>query len=247
LAGLAGFWLAIGTLVKWLPAIIWPWLAAGYWRSRNRLALRNFGLTFIITGLVFSLPPLLINAPAMLFPYRYQGSRRLIGESAWFLVQNAFFDPTHSTPDKPWGEPSRIVLGNNWLTLAQLGLTGLVFGLTLWRLWAVSEARAALTGWAAAGLIGVAVFILANRIFSPQYLIILVWAWAAALILRPVAWRGLLATFALMALAAGANFEVYLLGAYPDIWVRDSVIMFAACFGLSGWLLWRVLFRPEKV
>jgi hypothetical protein len=247
LAGLSGFWLAIGTLVKWLPAIIWPWLAAGYWRSRNRLALRNFGLTFIITGLVFSLPPLLINAPAMLFPYRYQGSRRLIGESAWFLVQNAFFDPTHSTPDKPWGEPSRIVLGNNWLTLAQLGLTGLVFGLTLWRLWAVSEARAALTGWAAAGLIGVAVFILANRIFSPQYLIILVWAWAAALILRPVAWRGLLATFALMALAAGANFEVYLLGAYPDIWVRDSAIMFAACFGLSGWLLWRVLFRPEKV
>lgn len=246
-AGLSGFLLAIGALVKWLPAVVWPWLAVGYWRSRNWLALRNFGLASLLGGLVFTLPLLLINTPAMLYPYQFQASRRLIGESFWFLVQNAFFDPAHTTPEKPWGEPSKIVLGNNWLTLAQLGMTGLVFGLTLWRLWSVREARSAMTGWAASGLIGVAVFTLANRIFSPQYLVVLVWVWAAALVLRPVAWRGLLTAFGLMALAAGANFEVYLLGVYPEIWTRDSVVMFAAAFGLSGWLLWRVLFLPKNI
>ncbi len=245
-AGLSGLLLAVGALVKWLPAVVWPWLAVGYWRARNRLALRNFTLAAVLGGLVFTLPPLAINPTALLYPYQFQGSRRLIGESFWFLVQNAFFDPTHSTPEKPWGEPAKIALGNNWLTLAQVGLTGLVFVLALWRLWPVREARAALTGWAAAGLIGVAVFTLANRIFSPQYLVIVVWVWAAALVLRPVSWKGLVAAFGLMALAAGANFEVYLLGVYPDIWVRDSAIMFAAAFGLTGWLLWRVLYRPQK-
>jgi len=122
----------------------------------------------------------------------------------------------------------------------------LVFVLALWRLWQVREARPAMTRWAAAGLIGLTVFTLANRIFSPQYLVLLCWAWAAALILRPVGWKGLLVTLGLMALAAGANFEVYLLGAYPDTWVRDSAILFAAAFILSGWLLWRALSRPQK-
>jgi hypothetical protein len=245
-AWLSGFLLAAGALVKWLPAVAWPWLAAGYWRSRNWAALRNFSLASLLGGLVFTLPPLVINTPAMLYPYKFHGSRRLIGESFWFLVQTAFFDPTHSTPEKPWGEPPKIVLGNNWITLVQLALTGLVFGLTLWRLWSVSETRPALTGWAASGMLGVAVFTLANRIFSPQYLVILLWVWAVALVLRPVAWRSLLVALAFMTLAAAANFEVYLLGAYPDIWVRDSVVVFAASFGLTGWLLWRVLYRPEK-
>lgn len=245
-AGLSGFALALGALVKWLPAVVWPWLAAGYWRTRNRPALRNFALVTVVSGLVLTLPFLAINSTALLYPYRFQGSRRLIGESIWFLVQHTFLDPTQSVPDKPWGEPAKIVLGNNWLTLAQVGLTGVVFVLALWRLWRVREARPAMTRWAAAGLIGVAVFTLANRIFSPQYLVLLVWVWAAALILRPVGWKGLLVTLGLMGLAAGANFEVYLLGAYPDIWVRDSAILFAAAFILSGWLLWRALSRPQE-
>ena len=245
-AGLSGFLLAVGALVKWLPAVVWPWLAAGCWRPRNWVALRNFAVVTVVSGLVLTLPFFAINSTALLYPYKFQGSRRLIGESVWFLVQHTFLDPTKSIPDKPWGDPPKIVLGNNWLTLMQVGLTGLVFVLALWRLWQVREARPAMTRWAAAGLIGLTVFTLANRIFSPQYLVLLCWAWAAALILRPVGWKGLLVTLGLMALAAGANFEVYLLGAYPDTWVRDSAILFAAAFILSGWLLWRALSRPQK-
>lgn len=242
-SALAGGVLVIGGLVKWLPGLVWPWLLAAYWRTRNRAGLLAFSLTSLVVGLLLTLPVLAINAPALLYPYQFQGNRKLIGESFWFLVQDAFFDPTHATPEKPWGEPPKVILANTFLTIAQLLLIGLVFGLALWRLWSQRSEQEAFSRWASAGLVGLAVFTLTNRIFSPQYLVLLVWAWAAALLLRPVGWRGLTAGFILMGLAAGANFEVFLLGVYPDIWVRDSVVMFFAAFGLSGWLLWRALTR----
>ncbi len=240
-SALAGGLIAVGALVKWLPGLIWPWLAVAYWRTRNRVGLLVFGGVSVAVGLVLSVPLLVINGPAMLYPYQYQGSRKLIGESVWFLVQTNFFDPTHATPEKPWGEPPKVILDNNVLLVAQLCLTGLVFGLALWRLWHIRQEQEAFECWSVAGLVGVAIFTLANRIFSPQYLVLLAWVWAVGLVLRPVGWRGLAVGFALMGLAAGANFEVYLLGVYPDIWQRDSAVMFGAGFLLSGWLLWLAL------
>ncbi|HEX2915512.1 MAG TPA: hypothetical protein VH186_32430 [Chloroflexia bacterium] len=245
-SALSGLLVALGGLVKWLPAVIWPWLAAAYWRTRNYAALAFFAVASILCGLLLTLPFFFINSDALLYPYRFQGSRHLIGESFWFLVQRTFFDPAQTTPEKPWGEPSKIILGNNKLLVAQLALTGLIFALALWRLWRTDDEREAFPRWLAAGLVGVVVFTLANRIFSPQYMLLLVWAWAAALLLRPANWRSLSLGFILMAIAAGANFEVYLLGVYPDIWMRDSAILFGAAFLLSGWLLWRALRSPAK-
>jgi hypothetical protein len=243
LSALAGGTLMVGGLVKWLPGVVWPWLLAAYWRTRNRAGLLAFSLSTLLAGLVLTLPALMINTPALLYPYQFQGNRKLIGESFWFLVQDAFFDPAHATPEKPWGQPPTVILENSLLTVAQLFLTGLVLGLALWRLWTQRSEQEAFSRWACAGLVGLAIFTLTNRIFSPQYMVLLVWAWAAALVLRPVGWRGLAVGFILMGLAAGANFEVYLLGVYPDIWVRDSAVMFVASFVLSGWLLWRALAR----
>ena len=242
-SALAGVGLVIGGLVKWLPGVVWPWLLAAYWRTRNRAGLIAFSLSSLLAGLILTLPVFAINAPALLYPYQFQGNRKLIGESGWFLVQYAFFDPSHAAPEKPWGVPPKVILDNTFLTIAQLLLTGLVFGLALWRLWSQRSEQEAFSRWASAGLVGLAVFTLTNRIFSPQYMVILVWAWAAALVLRPTGWRGLAGGFILMGLAAGANFEVFLLGVYPDIWMRDSAVMFFAAFIFSGWLLWRALSR----
>ncbi len=244
-SALAGVLLAVGGLTKWLPGLSWPWLMAAYWRTRNRAGFWAFGATTVATGLILTLPLFLVNAPALLYPYQYQGSRKLIGESIWFLVQYHFFDPGHTFPEKPWGEPPTLLLDNGSLLALQMAVIGLVFGLALWRLWTVRNEREAFEGWAGAGLIGVALFTLTNRIFSPQYLILLAWVWAAVLILRPISWRGLAFGFALIGLAAGANFRVYLLGAYPEMWVRDSAIMFGAAFVLSDWLLVRYL-KPSK-
>ena len=120
-------------------------------------------------------------------------------------------------------------------------LTALVFTLSLWRLWGVRGGRETFERWGAAGLIGVAVFTLTNRIFSPQYVLFLAWCWAAALVLRPVGWRGLVLGYGLIGVVAGANVQVFPLGATPASWFRASVLLFATAFVLSIWLLWRAL------
>ncbi len=235
-----------GGLTKWLPVIIAPWLVAGYVQARRWRQLMLFGAVSLGLALVTVVPFYLWNAEAFWYPYKFQGSRKMIGESFWFLIQQAFLDPEHGNPEKPWGEPAKILLGNNKLLAAQLALTLLVLALSFWRLWWVRRKIAAVdfAGWAASGLIGVAVFTLANRVFSPQYLILLAWVWAAACVLRPVGRFGLIAFFALISIATAANFQVYLLGVYPEEWIRDSWLMFGASWILCGGLLFRS-FKPQ--
>lgn len=235
----SGAFVAAGGLLKWLPAIVAPWLILGYAQARRWRHLAIFAAAGLLVTLLTSLPFYLWNSDAFWYPYKFQGSRKLIGESFWFLIQRDFLDPARTTPEKPWGEPAKVILGNNKLLAAQLGLTLLVLILSVWRLWWVRRKLKVEDwgGWAAAGLVAVAVFTLANRVFSPQYMVLLAWVWAAALLLRPTRYVGLVFAFALISISTAANFRVYLLGVYPEEWLRDSWIMFGAGWLLCGWLL----------
>ncbi len=246
-AAWSGLLNGLGGLVKWLPAIITPWLVAAMVQSRHWRQLSFFLGASLILGLTVLIPFYFWNPEAFWYPYKYQGSRNLIGESFWFLIQREFFDPQHLTPDKPWGEPAKIILGNNKTLAGQLVLTGGVFALTLWRLGFLKreESMKNWTGWVVSGLVGVAVFTLSNRIFSPQYLIFLAWVWAGAVVLTRTGWIFLVASLALISIAAAANFQVYLLGVYPEEWLRDSWIMFGAGWLLSGALLWTSLVEKK--
>jgi 4-amino-4-deoxy-L-arabinose transferase-like glycosyltransferase len=241
----SGLATAAGFLTKWLPAVIAPWFVAAYLQARRWRELAIFAASGIVLTLIVMLPFYLANSEAFWYPYKFQGGRKLIGESFWFLVQYHFFDPSHSIPEKPWGEPASVILGNNKLLVAQLGLVAAVFGLSLWRLWNSKRDSHLYAQWAAAGLVAVAVFTLGNRIFSPQYLVLLVWVWAMALLLRPVSRVGLISAFGLMIVTAGANFLVFLLGVWPEEWVKYSLILFTAGWGLSGWLLFRAIADKE--
>ncbi len=241
----SGLATATGFLTKWLPAIIVPWFVAAYVQTRRWRELAIFTVSGTLLAVVVMLPFYLANSEAFWYPYKFQGGRKLIGESFWFLLQYHFFDPAHSIPEKPWGEPASVILGNNKLLVAQLGLVAVVFGLTLWRLWRKGKDSQLYARWAAAGLVAVAVFTLGNRIFSPQYLVLLVWVWAMALVLRPVTRVGLAIAFGLMLIASGANFLVFLLGVWPEEWLKYSLFLFAASWGLSGWLLWQALSKVE--
>ena len=244
--GGAGLAVAAGGLIKWLPFVIAPWLVMGYLQARRWRQLLIFGLASLSLSLITLMPFYLWNSEAFWYPYKFQGSRKLIGESFWFLVQRDFLDPAHTTPEKPWGEPALILLGNNKLLALQLGLTFLIFALTFLRFTKKSRQpspTALLTG----GLVGVAVFTLANRVFSPQYLVLLAWAWAMALVLGSPGRFKLLAGLALISIAAAANFQVYLLGVYPEEWVRDSWIMFGSAWLLCGGLLGFSIFGSYTV
>jgi hypothetical protein len=245
-AGASGLLLTAGGLLKWLPAVALPWLIAGYVQARRGRQLLVFGLASTALALLTFGPFYLWNAEAFWYPYKFQGSRKMIGESFWFLIQRDFLDPAHTTPEKPWGEPATVILGNNKLLVAQLGLVGLVLLISLWWLWwARPKALVDWQGWAGAGLVGVAVFTLANRVFSPQYMVLLAWVWVVTLLMRPARPFSLVMALALISVATSANFQVYLLGVYPEEWVRDSWVMFAASGLLCGWLLYR-LSTPSK-
>lgn len=242
---LAGGGLTLGALTKWLPALASPWLAIAYLGRRQWLRFWIFSEVTLGLSLLTLLPFYFWNKAAFWYPYQYQSSRHLIGESFWFLVQNWFLDPTHAIPDKPWAEPAQILLSDSTLVVAQLALTLLVLGLSAWKLRRSPDATY-WSGWAGAGLVGVAVFTLANRVFSPQYLILLVWVWTACLLLRPVGWKSLLGAVAALLTASAANFLTFLLGAYPVGWVNASTVMFAVAWIFSGWLLYRLL-TPSSV
>jgi hypothetical protein len=221
-AGLVG---AGGALLKWIPGLLLPFMAGDYWRRRDW---RGLAALLGAAGLLLALgllPFWLADPEKFWNPYAYQGSRHLIGESLPFLWQWAVLDPAHALPARPWGEPEAILLSNGLLTAVQVALTALP-ALAALR-WAHDRAA-----WARWGLIAVAVFILANRIFSPQFLLTLGFTWAAALLLaRPPVARVALALAGLIA-AGGANFLVFPL--WPPWWPGASAVLFAVGVGLTA-------------
>lgn len=237
----AGLAVGAGFLTKWLPAVMAPFLVVAYFQTRRwREMTLLTASAALLSGLVM-LPFYFKDAAAFWYPYQWQGSRQLMGESFWFLVQYHLLDPTKSIPSRPWAEPEKIVLSNSLLQATQLGLVGLIFGLTLWRTWHSTRNARLYDRWAAAGLLAVVVFTLANRVFSPQFMILIVWAVAALLVLRPVRWPSAVFACGLLTLAGHANFLTFHLGAFEEEWVRYSLIFFSTAWLLSGWLLWHSL------
>ncbi|HUS13496.1 MAG TPA: hypothetical protein VM536_00580 [Chloroflexia bacterium] len=236
LAALAGIAVAAGALLKWLPGLFLPFVAGYYLRRGDRRA----GLVAVGAAgglmLVVLAPFLLADPPRFFYAYSYQGSRELIGESAPFLLQYAVLDPAHSLPGRPWGVPPVVLLGNLPMTVVQVVLAALPLALA-WR-WA----RRRVT-WAACGLMSVALFTLANRIFSPQFVLALGFTWAAALVLvRPGARASAVALLVLLGTGL-ANFLVFPL--WPPYWPAASATLFALGFGLTGWILWRCVQAPD--
>jgi hypothetical protein len=228
-----GLAIAAGALLKWLPGILLPFVAGYYLRRRDgRGAVATVGAAGLAL-LVVLVPFYVWDAARFWHPYAFQASRALIGESAWFVLQYLALDPAHALPPRPWGEPPAVLVGNGLITTVQIVLTALPLGLAAWR------ARTA-AQWAALGLGSVAIFTLANRIFSPQFVLALGFTWAAALVILRPGPRLLLSSLLALLAAGLGNFLVFPL--FPDGWVWASAAMFvvagaltAAILGAGGW------------
>jgi hypothetical protein len=243
----AGLAIGMGFLTKWLPAVITPFMAGAYLQSKKWRELVIMGAVAGGLSLLIMLPFYLADPVALWYTYKFQGNRKLAGESMWFLVQYHWLDPQKTLPSRPWNEPELILLSNGLLTAIQLGLVAGVLGLAAWRLWQVRRQFALLCDrWAAAGLIGVVIFTLANRVYSPQFMILIAWALSAVLVLSSVGWRGNILFCSLLTLAGVANFLVFHLGAFEEEWLRFSLIFFVAIWVLTIWLLWKVLSLPRQ-
>jgi len=226
--GLSGVVLAAGTLVKWTPALAVVALVAWLLTTRRvRDAIVHAGAFAATLALVY-VPFIVWSQTEVLAAYERQSGRSITPESVWYLLLRPF-DLAHVRTHISFsaGAP-------RW---ANVGAGLLQAAVVLALVAAAARARTQRAAVALAALVPVA-FLLTNRIFSPQFMLVAfaAWALAAALVVRTR--REQLWVGAAMAVAALANEFVYpfALPRYEVTWVLCSAILFATSLGLTGWL-----------
>jgi hypothetical protein len=230
----AGLALGIGTAVKWSPALafaalaIWC-VAAGLRRAAVRLSL------LFATGLLAVYLPFLVWAPGRLGrAYSWQSGRDFTGASIWYL-------PFHALGlTKPLAESYGTADAPDWTNGVAVAVQIVLVAATLL---AATRARRSLSAAVAVAALAPVVFLLTNRIFSPQFLILLLAAWAVAiaLVARSVREQAALAALALVATFANAFVAEFVLWNHDRTWLPCSIVLFACSLALTGWLLRRAL------
>jgi hypothetical protein len=228
--GLAGIVLGIGAAVKWTPAlaalVLLVWLLAS---RRIRDGVRH-AAGFVIAFGALTIPYLAWDADDVLAAYEIQGGRTITGESLpylplhWLGQAELVEDLTHSAVVPDWADPTA--------TVVQL----LVLAGVLAVAWLI---RGRIAAGVAVAALAPAAFLLTNRIFSAQFLVVLLVAWAIAIALLARTRREQLLLGAAAAAASLLNAFVYpfVLPGPSGIWEPVSVLMFAVALPLTGWLL----------
>jgi hypothetical protein len=218
----AGFVLGLGAIVKWTPAL--ACLALVLWLVRSRRIDRAGAhlVGFAIPVLVANVPLLLWKPGDVLAAYTTQSARTVTAESFVYLPLRFFWSvrPGYwyfGAADVP-PDANRSAV---WFQIAAVAAT-MVF---------VVLARSRVSAIALAGLVP-AVFLLTNRIFSPQFYVLVLAAIivAAALVVRSSS--ELFAVAAACAVATTANTILFqsLLGTQPVATVAHWELLSAAAF-----------------
>ena len=228
----AGALFGLGAAVKWTPALtvaaLFLWLLAS---DRARLAARFAGAA-LAAFLLVNVPFLVWSPHAVLEAYRIQGTRGITGESLPYLPLRAL---GLAHPREIWFPA--VVPG--WAKPAAIAVQGLVLLMLFAAVVAVrTKPRAAVS----IAVLCPVVFLVFNRIFSPQFLIVMIAAWfvAGSLLARDRADQLLLAFLALGASLANAL-------VYPTLarfWTVFSGFLFLFALAAIGWVLARAEIVP---
>ncbi len=205
----AGLLLGLGAAAKWFPGLAVPVLAAGLLGARDaRGAVRlaaGAAAAFAAACLPFAGRP-----DALAAPYRFHAVRLLTGESLPYLPLRAL--GVVDRPERAWFE----VAAPDWVPAATLAVTAALLA-------ALAVAAARRPGRAVAlAAAAPAVFLLGNRIFSPQFLLPLALVWAVGM----AGGRAARGTGVLLAVAATANHAVWPTAA--PRWEVLQVVLFTA-------------------
>ena len=103
------------------------------------------------------------------------------------------------------------------------------------------HARGDLAAGIACAALAPAVFLLTNRVFSPQFALVVLAAWAVAAALLARSARDQLGLGMAAMLATYANAVV--IPGFADAFLPWSALFFTVALALTGWLLWSILRR----
>ena len=228
--GFAGVALGLGAAAKWTPALaalaLLVWLLSS---RRSREAARH-AAGFVVAFALLTLPFLAWDPRHVLAAYSIQGGRTLTGESVWYLPLHWLGqaqlgdDFTHAASVPGWADPGA--------TAVQLLVVAAVLVLA-------ARVRGVLACGVAVAALAPVSFLLANRVFSPQFLILLTVGWvvATALLARSRREQLLLGTAAAAATLFNAFVFPYVLPGGSWTWEACSALLFLVSLALTGWLL----------
>jgi hypothetical protein len=198
---LAGAALGVGAAVKWTPALAFAVLALSLLASLSWRPLARHAGAFLIAFGLLHIPFLLWDSDAVLFSYRYFSSQGITGESVWYLLLAPL--GLASVQAREFWLPADVGHWANSLAVMvqAVGLTALAV--------AVLRVRSSLRAAIGIAAMAPALFLLMNRVFSPQYLVLLLAVWAIAGALLVETRRSQLAVGVAAITAATANAFVY--------------------------------------
>jgi hypothetical protein len=231
---LSGAALGLGAVVKWIPGVTFAVLAVWLLAARRN---REFGVHVLAFTAVF----VLLHAPFLVwswdeatYAYRYFSGQGLTGESLWYLLlsplgvatvaEREFWLPA----DVPgWADPTAVVI--QALILIAVAL-------------AAVRARERLLAGVSIAAMAPVLFLLTNRVFSPQYLVPILAAWAVAGALLIESRREQLAFGAAAMAATTANAFVYPYTLFAfGLWKVASALLFVIGLAMSVWVVVRAI------
>lgn len=223
----SGLLLGVGTAVKWTPALSVLTLALWLlWRGRPGRAAALVGAA-VLAFLALTLPFLAWSPDEVVAAYTTQGGRDVTGESVFYPLLRLFgIARVESFYDAPLMVPG-------WVDGAMIAVQAIAVLGTVMCAVTVPRLREA-TVLAAATPV---VFLLTNRIFSPQFLVLLTVAWAFAGALVSSNRYDQLLIGGLAMVATLANILVYPTSLYH--WLYASTVLFIAAFAATAWMLAR--------
>jgi Glycosyltransferase family 87 len=231
---LSGALLGFGAAAKWTPALaaaaLLVWLLSNR-RTREAVA---HALAFALVFVLIHLPFLIWSPSHTLYSYRYFHRQGVTGESIWYLVLAPLGRATVPL-DEFWLPAHVPSWANPMTTVAQVAVL-LALGVASWRV------RTNLRAGVAVAATAPVLFLLLNRVFSPQYLVLMLVAWAiaGALLLERPSDQLVLGAAIMAATTANALVYPYTLQ-QAGIWRLCSAAMFALGLWLSAWLVWRAI------
>ena len=229
---LSGVVLGLGTLAKWTPGLAALVLVAWLVASRRGREARDHVLALAATIALVYVPFLVWSPSEVLAAYGRQSGRSITPESVWYLLLRPL-DLAHVRTHISFsaGAPD---WANVAATLAQALLIALAIAVAV-------SARGNLRAAVAVAAVAPGVFLLTNRIFSPQFVVV-VFAGVAigAALLARTRREQLVIGIALAAASFGNAFVFpFALPFYWFTWPIASATLFACALGASGFVLLR--------
>ncbi len=229
---LSGLALGLGAAVKWTPGLaalaLLVWLAA----AGRRRAAGSHALAFAAAVLIVHVPFLLWSPSEVWAAYSRQGGRTITPESLWYL-------PLHPLGLAELRTHISFSAGApRWADVAATAIQAL---LVVAVLAASARARSSLRAGVAVAAMAPVVFLLTNRIFSAQFIVLLLaaWAFAGALVVGSARQQLAVGLAGIGASLGNAFVYPFALPHYVVTWQLASLTLFALALTATGFVLRR--------